>query len=117
MDSEVLQNIDLFPTANSKSFIDNSSNCLRQLSSISFWDNFDNGLPQQQTVNHPLSPPRHRAQDEKRFIKPASRQEGDIIQVFQNLQVRIQGPEREEVIKAQARLLSARLHRLLASFR
>ncbi|KAK8112981.1 hypothetical protein PG984_013507 [Apiospora sp. TS-2023a] len=57
MDSEVLQNIDLFPAANSKSFIDNSSSCLRQLSSISFWDNFDNGLPQQQNVNHPLSPP------------------------------------------------------------
>ncbi|KAI1846164.1 hypothetical protein JX265_010542 [Neoarthrinium moseri] len=45
MDTDVLQNIDLFPVTNSKaidSIIDNSSNCLRQFSSISFWDNFDN---------------------------------------------------------------------------
>ncbi|KAI0129638.1 helix-loop-helix DNA-binding domain-containing protein [Xylariales sp. AK1849] len=43
MDTDVLQNIDLFPVANSKAFdsiIDNSSSCLRQLSS-SFWDNLD----------------------------------------------------------------------------
>ncbi|ORY61603.1 uncharacterized protein BCR38DRAFT_487351 [Pseudomassariella vexata] len=45
MDGDVLQSIELFPAANSKAFdsiIDSSSNCLPQLSSISFWDNFDN---------------------------------------------------------------------------
>jgi hypothetical protein len=65
MDVNVLQNIDLFPSTNRKvnlycpptlyhslttnnytktldSFIDNSSNYLRQLSSISFWDSLDN---------------------------------------------------------------------------
>ncbi|KAK6221964.1 hypothetical protein LQW54_001184 [Pestalotiopsis sp. IQ-011] len=44
MDTDVLQNIDLFPVTNTKgidSLLDNSST-LRQLSSISFWDNFDN---------------------------------------------------------------------------
>ncbi|KAK9775290.1 hypothetical protein SCAR479_07966 [Seiridium cardinale] len=61
MDTDVLQNIDLFPVTNNKvrtppsmavdlltrvqgidTIIDNSSNCLRQFSSIPFWDNFDN---------------------------------------------------------------------------
>lgn len=68
MDVNVLQNLDLFPPTNRKvnqnppthppyhpfvwpltinpktidSFIDNSSNYLRQLSSISFWDSLDN---------------------------------------------------------------------------
>lgn len=44
MDTEVMHNIDLFPATNSKAidvdFFDNSS-YIQQLSSISFWDNFD----------------------------------------------------------------------------
>ena len=37
------------------SFLDNSSSCLRQLSSISFWDNFDNSLAGP-TIGNPASP-------------------------------------------------------------
>ncbi|KAH6647757.1 hypothetical protein BKA67DRAFT_662518 [Truncatella angustata] len=50
MDTDVLQNIDLFPVTNNKaidSLLDNSPNCLKQFSDISFWDNFAN----QVTIN------------------------------------------------------------------
>ncbi|ETS77769.1 hypothetical protein PFICI_09831 [Pestalotiopsis fici W106-1] len=58
MDTDVLQNIDLFPVTNTKaidSLLDNSSNCLRQLSSISFWDNFDNPTGVDKTAQTPTT--------------------------------------------------------------